>query len=159
MAVSDGFAAAMASFGERYGGQVLWTLRGHTSTVALNRPEAMNTMGGMLNAGVTEALDWCAEEPHVRVVIFTGTGRAFCAGGDLGGGGTDKDGKEKEGGASGGFKGAGANTTVQRAVRNPGYGLVGDAARNGQDHHRCGQRRVCRGGTRLGMRLRSPVCN
>jgi 2-(1,2-epoxy-1,2-dihydrophenyl)acetyl-CoA isomerase len=123
MAVSDGFAAAMASFGERYGGQVLWTLRGHTSTVALNRPEAMNTMGGMLNAGVTEALDWCAEEPHVRVVIFTGTGRAFCAGGDLGGGGTDKDGKEKEGGASGGFKGAGANTTVQRAVRNLRQGM------------------------------------
>ena len=122
--VSDGFAKAMATFGERYRGEVFWTLDGHVSTVTLNRPSAMNTMSGYLNAGVTEALDWCAEEQHVRVVVFSGgTGRAFCAGGDLGGGGTDEDGKKKEGGASSGFKGSGFNNTVQMAVRNLRNGM------------------------------------
>ena len=114
--VSTGFSAAMASFDERYGGEVEWTLDGHVATITMNRQEAMNTMGGRLNAGVTEALDWCADEQQVRVVVFTGgTGRAFCAGGDLGGGSTGKGGKKTEGGASGGFKAAGG--TVQQAVR------------------------------------------
>jgi 2-(1,2-epoxy-1,2-dihydrophenyl)acetyl-CoA isomerase len=122
-AVSDGFAKAMATFEERYGGEVLWELDGHVATITMNRPQAMNTMSGPLNAGVTEALDWCADEQHVRVVVFSGgTGRAFCAGGDLGGG-KEEDGKPKEGGASGGFKGSGFNTTTQQAVRNLRQGM------------------------------------
>ena len=36
-----------------------WDVTDHVATITLNRPSAMNTMSGYLNAGVTEALDWC----------------------------------------------------------------------------------------------------
>ncbi len=53
------------------------------ATITLNRPEHLNTMNGALLDGVTEALEAAADDGTVRAVILTGTGRAFCAGGDL----------------------------------------------------------------------------
>lgn len=51
--------------------------------ITLNRPEQMNTMGGGLVERTAEALEMAAKDDEVRAVILTGTGRAFCAGGDL----------------------------------------------------------------------------
>jgi len=52
-------------------------------TVTLNRPAALNgltiTMTRVLNDRLREA----AAAPDVRVVVLTGAGRAFCAGGDM----------------------------------------------------------------------------
>ena len=63
--------------------QAVYELDGAVATVTLNRPEAMNTMSEQLLEEVAAALEAAAADDAVRVVIFTGRGRAFCAGGDL----------------------------------------------------------------------------
>ena len=54
------------------------------ATITLNRPDSLNAMNASLLEGAVNALDAAALDPHVRVVILTGAGRGFCAGGDLG---------------------------------------------------------------------------
>ena len=67
--------------------------------VRLNRPERMNALGSEMRAGLAAA--WCEfrDSRDLEVAIYTGTGRAFCAGedmkesverGTLGGGGGPK---------------------------------------------------------------------
>ena len=62
---------------------VLYDTDGAVATVTLNRPERMNTMDERLLAGALDALQQAADDDSIRVVILTGNGRAFCAGGDL----------------------------------------------------------------------------
>lgn len=50
----------------------------------LNRPEKHNAMDAAMIAELTEAADRLGRDPAVRVVVLTGNGRSFCAGGDLG---------------------------------------------------------------------------
>lgn len=60
-------------------------------TVALSRPEALNAFNGAQYDAVTEALLAARESSDCRVLVLTGTGRAFSAGADLSemaGGGT-----------------------------------------------------------------------
>lgn len=54
--------------------------------LTLNRPQAMNTLTGRLAAEWDHALLRCEADETVRVVIVTGSGKAFCAGADLSGG-------------------------------------------------------------------------
>jgi enoyl-CoA hydratase/carnithine racemase len=51
--------------------------------IRLNRPERMNALGFELRAALAAA--WCEfrDSPDVEVAIYTGTGRAFCAGEDM----------------------------------------------------------------------------
>ena len=63
---------------------VLYQVEGAIATVTLNRPERMNTMNEELLEAALGALERAAGDDSVRVVIMTGAGRAFCAGGDLG---------------------------------------------------------------------------
>jgi enoyl-CoA hydratase/carnithine racemase len=67
------------------------------ATVTLNRPEKMNTFTSRMGAELLDVLDRIDADDEVRAVVFTGEGRAFCAGADLGsGGGTfDEGGGEK----------------------------------------------------------------
>jgi enoyl-CoA hydratase len=51
--------------------------------VTLNRPEAMNALSRELRKDFVDAFTECKEDPNVRVVILTGSGKAFCAGFDL----------------------------------------------------------------------------
>jgi enoyl-CoA hydratase/carnithine racemase len=51
-------------------------------TIALNRPGCLNAMNRTLIDDVSLAFDDANEDPATRVIIFTGTGRAFCAGDD-----------------------------------------------------------------------------
>lgn len=51
--------------------------------VTLNRPAQMNALSRALRHELVAALDDCSVDPGVRVLILTGTGRAFCAGFDL----------------------------------------------------------------------------
>ncbi len=53
------------------------------ATVTLNRPEHLNTMTAGLLYRAGEVFETIAHDPQVGVVILTGAGRAFCAGGDL----------------------------------------------------------------------------
>ncbi len=54
------------------------------ATVTLNRPEKLNAMNADLMRGAIAALEGAAADESIRVVVLTGAGRGFCAGGDLG---------------------------------------------------------------------------
>jgi enoyl-CoA hydratase/carnithine racemase len=51
--------------------------------LTLNRPEQYNALSRELLARLQAELDDIKDDPGVRVVVITGTGRAFCAGHDL----------------------------------------------------------------------------
>src|SRR5256884_3887091 len=52
-------------------------------TITLNRPERLNALVGHMRRDLAEALEEAGSDPDVRVVLMTGAGRAFCAGGDV----------------------------------------------------------------------------
>ena len=52
-------------------------------TITLNRPEKLNAFIGHMRRDLAEALEHAGSDRSVRVVIVTGAGRAFCAGGDV----------------------------------------------------------------------------
>ena len=54
------------------------------ATITLNRPEKLNTFHNEMLADWAAALRECQADDAVAVVVLTGAGRAFCAGGDLG---------------------------------------------------------------------------
>lgn len=58
-------------------------LRG-VATVTLARPEKHNALNAQLIAELAQAAAGLASDQSVRVVVLTGAGRSFCAGGDLG---------------------------------------------------------------------------
>ena len=62
---------------------VIYEKRGNVAYVTLNRPERMNALGAAVRAGLVDAFVEVREDPEVRAVMVTGTGRAFCAGADL----------------------------------------------------------------------------
>jgi enoyl-CoA hydratase/carnithine racemase len=49
----------------------------------LNRPASLNAINDTLLAEMHDAVRWLDQHDELRVVIFKGTGRAFCAGADL----------------------------------------------------------------------------
>ena len=53
------------------------------ATLVLNRPEKRNAMSGQMIAELHAAADALAADESVRVVVLTGAGGSFCAGGDL----------------------------------------------------------------------------
>lgn len=59
--------------------------RNGVGLVRLNRPEKRNALNGETLADLTYLLDAWEADPDVRVILLTGNGRAFCAGGDIGG--------------------------------------------------------------------------
>lgn len=54
------------------------------ATLTLARPEKHNAMSAQMIAELREAAAMLGADPAVRVVMLTGQGRSFCAGGDLG---------------------------------------------------------------------------
>jgi enoyl-CoA hydratase/carnithine racemase len=54
------------------------------AVVTLNRPERMNGWGGGLATTFYARLDDAEADPGVRAIVVTGSGRAFCAGADMG---------------------------------------------------------------------------
>lgn len=62
---------------------VLLRNEGPVSIVSLNRPERLNAIGASLLRDLQAALNRAQTDPATRVIVFTGEGRAFCAGDDL----------------------------------------------------------------------------
>lgn len=52
-------------------------------TLTLNRPDRLNALGGTVREDLLDAVRRASEDPEVRVMIVTGAGKAFCAGGDV----------------------------------------------------------------------------
>ncbi|HEV2495450.1 MAG TPA: enoyl-CoA hydratase [Terriglobia bacterium] len=62
---------------------VVLTQDGSVATLLLNRPDKLNALDENVTTGLVSALSAVAREPRVRVVVITGAGRGFCAGGDI----------------------------------------------------------------------------
>jgi enoyl-CoA hydratase/carnithine racemase len=54
-------------------------------TLTLNRPEQRNSINAELRDLLAEAIDEAALSPEIAAIVITGSGGAFCAGGDLAG--------------------------------------------------------------------------
>jgi 2-(1,2-epoxy-1,2-dihydrophenyl)acetyl-CoA isomerase len=53
------------------------------ATITLNRPEVLNALNLRMMEALTAAIRTCKDDDKIRVVIITGAGRGFCAGGDM----------------------------------------------------------------------------
>jgi 2-(1,2-epoxy-1,2-dihydrophenyl)acetyl-CoA isomerase len=53
------------------------------ATLTLNRPDRLNALSTPIMEGLLEALPRLARDTAVGVIVLTGAGRAFCAGGDV----------------------------------------------------------------------------
>ena len=65
------------------GPDVLYEVSEHIATITFCRPERQNTISGPMLDALTARLVEADEDPEVRAVIVTGSGRFFCAGLDL----------------------------------------------------------------------------
>lgn len=52
-------------------------------TLTLNRPERLNALGDTIREELYDAITRASADPVVRVMVLTGAGRGFCAGGDM----------------------------------------------------------------------------
>lgn len=68
--------------------EILFDVADHIATITLNRPDRMNAFTGTMMNEMIDAFDQTDADDDVRAVIVTGAGRAFCAGADLGAGGS-----------------------------------------------------------------------
>lgn len=57
--------------------------RGAVAVIRLNQPETMNAISPEVKAGLGAGVPALVDDPAVRCIVITGTGNAFCAGGDL----------------------------------------------------------------------------
>jgi len=62
---------------------LIYETKDHVATLTLNRPERLNALGGTLREDLTDALTHAIDDSDVRVIVITGAGKGFCAGGDV----------------------------------------------------------------------------
>ena len=63
---------------------ILTNIKDGVATLTLNRPDVFNSFNRAMALLLQSELDKCASNDEVRAIVLTGTGRAFCAGQDLG---------------------------------------------------------------------------
>src|SRR5215471_1164660 len=62
---------------------VIITLNDRIATLRFNRPDKLNALSRDLLVDSIDALNRWSRDPNIGAVVVTGTGRAFCAGGDV----------------------------------------------------------------------------
>lgn len=62
---------------------VLLAVQDGIATITLNRPKSLNSMNDALIDGLHKSLDKIENDDKIKCVVLTGSGKAFCAGGDL----------------------------------------------------------------------------
>jgi 2-(1,2-epoxy-1,2-dihydrophenyl)acetyl-CoA isomerase len=62
---------------------LLETVKDGVAVLTMNRPERLNALSRAMLDAMLEALPRLAADPEVGVVVLTGAGRGFCAGGDV----------------------------------------------------------------------------
>lgn len=63
---------------------ILYTQEGGIATITLNRPSVFNSFNQEMIKSLQHHLDVAAQDVSVRAVVLTASGKAFCAGQDLG---------------------------------------------------------------------------
>jgi enoyl-CoA hydratase/carnithine racemase len=71
--------------------EILYEVSDGVLTITLNRPDRLNAFTATMGRELIEAFDAADADDEVRAVIVTGAGRGFCAGADLGRGGSTFD--------------------------------------------------------------------
>jgi len=111
---------------------VLYAVADHVATLTINRPEVQNTISGPMLEALTQHLLAANQDHDVRAIVITGTGRFFCAGLDLRGGGISGGLSNSAGPANLDLRNA--PPTVLHAVDKPTIcALNGSAAGYGMD--------------------------
>src|ERR1700685_2673443 len=77
-------------------GELLCTIRDRVAVITLNRPEVRNALSDHLTPALRTMIRTCGENPEVGVLLITGAGKAFCAGGNVKGMGAHRDKKKLE---------------------------------------------------------------
>ena len=65
--------------------QLLTEVRGRVAILTLNRPERLNAWNDAMMGDLKHAVTAYNADPDVGAIVFTGAGRAYCSGADLGG--------------------------------------------------------------------------
>lgn len=63
--------------------EIVFEVADGIATIRLNRPERMNAFTYEMIDRWAEMIETCRREDRIRAVVLTGTGKAFCAGGDV----------------------------------------------------------------------------
>lgn len=63
--------------------ELLETVTNRIATLTLNRPDRLNALSTPILDGLLEALPRLGADAEIAVVVLTGAGRGFCAGGDV----------------------------------------------------------------------------
>ena len=67
--------------------QIMYEVADNVATFTLNRPDQLNAFTTTMMRELIDAFDRTDADDDVRAVVVTGSGRGFCAGADLSGGG------------------------------------------------------------------------
>lgn len=62
---------------------ILLTRKGRLLTITLNRPDSLNAVNLRMHDELADVFNFAASDAHSDVILLTGAGRAFSAGGDL----------------------------------------------------------------------------
>jgi enoyl-CoA hydratase/carnithine racemase len=76
--------------------QIRYEVADHILTISLNRPDRLNAFTPTMGRELIDAFDRADGDDEVRAIIVTGEGRGFCAGADLGGGGSTFDWRDRQ---------------------------------------------------------------
>ena len=91
--------------------EIQYSVDGPVATITLHRPDKMNAFTNTMLKEIIAAFDLTDADDSVRAVIVTGSGKAFCAGADLSGGGET-------------FAKGGSDVAARSGVVRDGGGLV-----------------------------------
>lgn len=64
--------------------QILYERRGVAALVTLNRPEKLNAWTSKMQSELRDAIERANADDDVAAIVFTGAGRGYCAGADIG---------------------------------------------------------------------------
>jgi enoyl-CoA hydratase len=62
---------------------IIYSVEGGIATIKLNRPKALNALNSEINRDIMSAINEVKADPSVRVLIMTGSEKAFAAGADV----------------------------------------------------------------------------
>src|SRR5438445_332988 len=62
---------------------LIYEVKDAVATLTLNRPERLNALGDTLRDDLYDAVLRASQDTEVRVLVVTGAGKGFCAGGDV----------------------------------------------------------------------------
>ncbi len=110
--------------------QTKFEVEGGVGLITLNRPERMNAFTPRMMEELVQLFATADRDDAVRAVVVTGSGRAFCAGADLGGGGAtfDSGARGMDPGLSGHRDGGGRVALAAFSCRKPVIAAINGAA-------------------------------